>query len=90
MTATAETSDYPRLKPILMTSLATVLGLIPMAVGLGGESTQAPLAIAVIGGLSVSTTLTLFFVPVLYTIFEEKFKRDMDVEEVEKEMEEVR
>jgi CzcA family heavy metal efflux pump len=66
-----------RLKPILMTSLATVLGLIPMAVGIGGESTQAPLAIAVIGGLTVSTTLTLFFVPVLYTIFEERFKREM-------------
>ncbi len=66
-----------RLKPILMTSLATVLGLIPMAIGLGGESTQAPLAIAVIGGLTVSTTLTLFFVPVLYTIFEERFKREL-------------
>ncbi|HLX13060.1 MAG TPA: efflux RND transporter permease subunit, partial [Bacteroidota bacterium] len=52
-----------RLKPILMTSLATVLGLIPMAMGIGGESTQAPLAIAVIGGLTVSTALTLFFVP---------------------------
>jgi CzcA family heavy metal efflux pump len=64
-----------RLKPILMTSLATVLGLIPMAIGLGGESTQAPLAIAVIGGLTFSTVLTLFFVPILYTIFEERFKR---------------
>jgi CzcA family heavy metal efflux pump len=62
-----------RLRPILMTTLATVLGLIPMAVGIGGESSQAPLAIAVIGGLSASTFLTLFFVPVLYTIFEEKF-----------------
>jgi multidrug efflux pump subunit AcrB len=71
------TASRTRLKPILMTSLATVLGLIPMAVGLGGESTQAPLAIAVIGGLSVSTLLTLFFIPVLYTIFEEKFKRDL-------------
>ncbi len=69
-----------RLKPILMTSLATVLGLIPMAIGLGGESTQAPLAIAVIGGLTVSTTLTLFFVPVLYTLFEERFKREMNPE----------
>ncbi len=68
-----------RLKPIIMTTLATVLGLIPMAVGLGGESTQAPLAIAVIGGLSVSTILTLFFVPVLYTIFEEKFRRELKV-----------
>ena len=64
-----------RLKPILMTSLATVLGMIPMALGLGGESTQAPLAIAVIGGLTVSTAFTLFFVPNLYTLFEERFKR---------------
>ncbi len=73
-----------RLKPILMTSLATVLGLIPMALGIGGESTQAPLAIAVIGGLTVSTVLTLFFVPGLYTVFEERFKRDMEhKEEVE-------
>jgi len=70
-----------RLKPILMTSLATVLGLIPMAIGIGGESTQAPLAIAVIGGLTVSTVLTLFFIPVLYAIFEEKFKRKLVSEE---------
>jgi CzcA family heavy metal efflux pump len=66
-----------RLKPILMTSIATVLGLIPMAIGFGGESTQAPLAIAVIGGLTVSTTLTLFFVPSLYVVFEQLFKREM-------------
>jgi CzcA family heavy metal efflux pump len=66
-----------RLRPILMTSLATVLGLIPMAIGLGGESTQAPLAISVIGGLTVSTVLTLFFIPSLYTIFEERFKREL-------------
>ena len=72
-----------RLKPILMTSLATVLGLIPMAAGIGGESTQAPLAIAVIGGLTVSTTLTLFFVPALYTVFELRFKRELKTEEGE-------
>lgn len=64
-----------RLRPILMTTLATVLGLIPMAVGIGGESSQAPLAIAVIGGLTASTFLTLIFVPTLYTLFEEKFHR---------------
>jgi multidrug efflux pump subunit AcrB len=58
-----------------MSSLATVLGMVPMALGLGGESTQAPLAIAVIGGLTVSTAFTLFFVPNLYTLFEERFKR---------------
>lgn len=75
------TGGTTRLKPILMTSLATVLGLIPMAIGLGGESTQAPLAIAVIGGLTVSTILTLFFVPALYTLFEERFKREMKEQE---------
>ncbi len=72
-----------RLKPILMTSLATVLGLIPMALGIGGESTQAPLAIAVIGGLTVSTTLTLFLVPTLYIVFEERFKRELKSNEEE-------
>ena len=56
-----------------MTTLATVLGLIPLAIGMGGEKSQAPLAIAVIGGLTVSTFLTLLFIPTLYTIFEEKF-----------------
>lgn len=71
------TAGRTRLKPILMTSLATVLGLIPMAIGLGGESTQAPLAIAVIGGLTFSTGLTLFLVPALYTVFELRFKREM-------------
>lgn len=63
-----------RLRPILMTTLATVLGLIPLALGIGGEKSQAPLAIAVIGGLTVSTFLTLLFVPTLYTLFEEKFR----------------
>jgi CzcA family heavy metal efflux pump len=66
-----------RLRPIIMTTLATVLGLIPMAVGIGGESSQAPLAIAVIGGLSLSTFLTLIFVPTLYTVFESRFKREV-------------
>lgn len=69
-----------RLRPILMTTLATVLGLIPMALGLGGETSQAPLAIAVIGGLSLSTFLTLFFIPTLYTVFEERFRAKMPEE----------
>jgi CzcA family heavy metal efflux pump len=68
-----------RLKPILMTALATVLGLIPIAAGIGGESAQAPLAIAVVGGLSVSTILTLVFVPALYLVIEERLKRDPQV-----------
>jgi CzcA family heavy metal efflux pump len=71
------TGGRTRLRPILMTSLATVFGLIPMALGMGGDRSQAPLAIAVIGGLTASTFLTLIFVPTLYTVFEEKFKREM-------------
>jgi CzcA family heavy metal efflux pump len=60
-----------RLRPILMTALATILGMIPMAVGIGeGSETNAPLARAVIGGLSVSTFLTLFLIPILYVMFE--------------------
>ncbi|MBN1634760.1 MAG: efflux RND transporter permease subunit [Ignavibacteria bacterium] len=69
-----------RLRPILMTTLTTVIGLIPLAAGIGGESTQAPLAIAVIGGLSASTFLTLIFVPALYILFEEKFHMRKEME----------
>jgi CzcA family heavy metal efflux pump len=69
-----------RLRPILMTTFATVLGLIPLALGVGGETSQAPLAIAVIGGLTLSTLLTLFFVPTLYTVFEEKFRKNIVTE----------
>jgi len=60
-----------RLRPILMTTLTTICGLIPMALGVGeGAEANASLAIAVIGGLSVSTFLTLVFVPTLYMIVE--------------------
>jgi multidrug efflux pump subunit AcrB len=55
-----------RLRPILMTTLCTLFGLLPLALGLGaGAEMQKPLAIAVIGGLSVSTIITLVFVPTL-------------------------
>jgi hydrophobe/amphiphile efflux-1 (HAE1) family protein len=58
-----------RLRPILMTTIATVVGLIPMAIGIGeGSETNMPLARAVIGGLTVSTVFTLFLIPSLYTI----------------------
>lgn len=61
-----------RLRPILMTTLTTVLGLIPMALGLGdGGEIQAPMATVVIGGLTLSTLLTLVFIPVMYTIFDD-------------------
>jgi len=59
-----------RIRPILMTSLATVLGLAPMALGIGeGSEANVPLARAVIGGLTVSTFMTLLFIPVLHVIF---------------------
>jgi HAE1 family hydrophobic/amphiphilic exporter-1 len=61
-----------RLRPILMTSLATMLGLVPMALGLGeGAELQAPMARVVIGGLIASTLVTLVLVPSVYTLFEE-------------------
>jgi CzcA family heavy metal efflux pump len=74
-----------RLRPILMTTIATVVGLIPMALGIGeGSETNLPLARAVIGGLSVSTVFTLFLVPVLYTLLDRFARRhDFSGEEFE-------
>ena len=70
-----ETAGRTRLRPILMTTLATMLGLVPMALGIGeGAELQAPLARVVIGGLLASTLITLVFVPTVYTIFEEGWK----------------
>jgi multidrug efflux pump subunit AcrB len=58
-----------RLRPILMTSLATLIGLLPMALALGtGSEAYAPLARAIIGGLGVSVVLTVFVVPAAYCI----------------------
>jgi HAE1 family hydrophobic/amphiphilic exporter-1 len=58
-----------RLRPILMTSVSTILGSLPMAIGIGsGEQLQRPLALTIIGGLIVSTLLTLLYTPVLYMI----------------------
>jgi hydrophobic/amphiphilic exporter-1 (mainly G- bacteria), HAE1 family len=62
-----------RLRPILMTTLTTVLGLVPMAVGWGeGAEVRAPMAITVMGGLIFSTVLTLFFIPVVYEVVDRK------------------
>jgi HAE1 family hydrophobic/amphiphilic exporter-1 len=67
-----EVGGRRRLRPILMTSFATILGLVPMAIGLGeGGELQAPLARVVIGGLLASTMVTLVLVPSVYTLFEE-------------------
>jgi hydrophobe/amphiphile efflux-1 (HAE1) family protein len=76
------TAGRTRLRPILMTSLTTIVGLSPMALGLMvGSEANAPLARAVIGGLIVSTGLTLVLIPTLYTIFEERFPRTLRAED---------
>jgi HAE1 family hydrophobic/amphiphilic exporter-1 len=62
-----------RLRPILMTSATTILGLVPLALGIGeGAELQAPLALTVLGGLTTSTFLTLVFIPCLYVIIIER------------------
>jgi HAE1 family hydrophobic/amphiphilic exporter-1 len=70
-----EIGGRTRLRPVLMTSIATMLGLVPMAIGIGdGGELQAPLARVVIGGLLASTLVTLVLVPAVYTLFEEGWK----------------
>lgn len=72
-------SGKTRLQPILMTALTTIIGLLPMALGIGeGNEIQLPLAMTVIGGLTIGTLLTLIVIPVVYSIFDQiakKFKR---------------
>lgn len=71
----AVTAGRTRLRPIVMTTLTTILGLLPMAFEIGeGAELQAPLARVVIGGLLASTLITLVFVPTVYTLFEQGFK----------------
>lgn len=68
-----------RLKPILMTTITTLLGLIPMALGIGiGAELRAPMARAVIGGLATSTMITLILIPTIYWVIEERIKRTKD------------
>ncbi len=68
------TAGSRRLRPVLMTTLTTMLGLLPLSFGLGeGGEAQAPLARVVIGGLTSSTLITLVLIPVVYSIFEQRF-----------------
>ncbi|MBI3123495.1 MAG: efflux RND transporter permease subunit [Ignavibacteriales bacterium] len=70
-----------RFRPILMTSLATILGTLPIALALGaGAESRVSMGIAVIGGLAFSTILTLFVIPAVYTYFSEKTKSVSNVE----------
>jgi multidrug efflux pump len=65
-----------RFRPILMTSVATVMGALPIALGLGaGSLSRRPLGYAIVGGLVFSTVLTLFVVPAVYLIFDGLMER---------------
>ena len=64
------TGGHSRLRPVIMTTLTTILGMVPMAIGTGqGSEMWRPMGTAVIGGLTVSTILTLILIPVLYCVF---------------------
>jgi multidrug efflux pump subunit AcrB len=76
-------AGFTRFRPIIMTALAMLLGMLPMALGIGeGGEQNAPLGRAVIGGLSVATFTTLFFVPIMYTVLRkhqpDPMHRDLD------------
>jgi len=63
-------AGFVRIRPVLMTALAMMIGMVPMAIGLGeGGEQNAPLGRAVIGGLLFATLATLFFVPCVFSIF---------------------
>jgi HAE1 family hydrophobic/amphiphilic exporter-1 len=71
-----EEAGRRRLRPILMTALTTIFAMIPLALGLGeGGEAQAPLARAVVGGLTSSTFITLIVVPVIYSLFEGRLRK---------------
>jgi multidrug efflux pump subunit AcrB len=75
-----------RLRPILMTSMAMMAGMVPMALGMGeGGEQNAPLGRAVIGGLLMATFATLFFVPVVYSVLRRKPPQGFDELEVDAE-----
>ena len=84
----ALSAGYTRLRPVIMTALAMIIGMLPMALGLGeGGEQNAPLGRAVIGGLIVATFATLYFVPVVYSLLRKgEFVCDED-EEFKKEEE---
>lgn len=70
------TAGRTRLKPVLMTTLTTIVAMMPIALGLGeGSEMIAPMGVSVVGGLAVSTVLTLIFIPTMYLIVERRLKK---------------
>jgi multidrug efflux pump subunit AcrB len=87
----ALSAGFTRIRPVTMTALAMIIGMLPMALGWGeGGEQNAPLGRAVIGGLSVATFTTLFFVPIVYTYLRKKAPVDQDrqIEDEQHELEE--
>src|SRR6202044_1415462 len=69
-------AGFVRLRPVIMTALAMIIGMVPMSLGLGdGGEQNAPLGRAVIGGLLLATVATLFFVPVVYSLIRSKTEK---------------
>jgi multidrug efflux pump subunit AcrB len=83
-TQAALAAGMTRLRPVLMTAFAMVIGMVPMALGLGeGGEQNAPLGRAVVGGLTLATLTTLFFVPVMYSVLRRRPPRvDHELEEL--------
>ena len=80
----ALSAGYIRLRPVVMTALAMIIGMLPISLGMGeGGEQNAPLGRAVIGGLLMATVATLFFVPVMYSILRRKKPLNTDLAELE-------
>ena len=87
--AAALSAGFTRIRPVIMTALAMIVGMLPMALGFGeGGEQNAPLGRAVIGGLLVATFTTLFFVPVMYSYLRKAPPLDLDAEIAREEHEE--
>jgi len=77
-------AGYTRLRPVIMTALAMIMGMVPMALGMGeGAEQNAPLGRAVIGGLVIATVATLFFVPVVFSYLRRKGYHELMTERIE-------
>jgi len=86
----ALSAGHTRMRPVLMTALAMIIGMLPMALGLGeGGEQNAPLGRAVIGGLVLATVTTLFVVPIVYSLLRKKPPVDFDRRIAEEEQEDI-
>jgi multidrug efflux pump subunit AcrB len=87
-TQAALEAGYTRMRPVIMTALAMIIGMVPMALGLGeGGEQNAPLGRAVIGGLVVATVATLFFVPAIFSVLHgRKSRKESPVAEAPQEV----